>query len=71
MLQHLGISCIPAYSLGCRSCAMGKTKPGWLKNDVDGSDFGNPGHSRGGGILRDSRGDILSALSSYYGIGSK
>lgn len=41
-----------------------RPKPGWLKQDVDGSGFGNPGHSRGGGVLRDSRDVFLAAFSS-------
>nr|XP_027102983.1 uncharacterized protein LOC113724260 [Coffea arabica] len=35
--------------------------------NVDGSSLGNPGHSGGGGIIRDHHGQVRSAFSSFYG----
>lgn len=34
--------------------------------DTDGSSVGNPGHFRGGGVIRDADGCFLAGFYSYY-----
>ena len=41
--------------------------PDFVKLNVDGASRGNPGHSGGGGIIRNHNGDLLKAYSNYYG----
>ncbi|KAG6658896.1 hypothetical protein CIPAW_04G193300 [Carya illinoinensis] len=43
---------------------------GRLKLNVDGSSMGNPGAAGAGGVLRDSKGDLLMAFSVHLGTGS-
>jgi hypothetical protein len=43
---------------------------GRYKLNCDGSSFGNPGQSGGGGILRDHGGAFLWAFSDYFGVGT-
>lgn len=40
----------------------------WAKLNCDGAFKGNPGHSGGGGVLRDHNGDLILAYGNYYGI---
>ena len=45
-----------------------KTTPGVLKLNTNGGSKGNPGQSGGGGgILRDSDGNMILAFSSHFG----
>ncbi|XP_042939531.1 uncharacterized protein LOC122274569 [Carya illinoinensis] len=48
------------------------TKPtlGRLKLNVDGSSNGNPGAAGAGGVLRDSKGDLLMSFSVHLGTGT-
>ena len=39
----------------------------YSKLNVDGSSLGNPGHSGGGGIVRDHHGQVQGIFSTYYG----
>ncbi|XP_071902720.1 uncharacterized protein [Coffea arabica] len=39
----------------------------YSKLNVDGSSLGNPGHSGGGGLVRDYHGQVIAAFSAYYG----
>ena len=41
---------------------------GCFKLNVDGASRGNPGHSGGGGIIRNHRGEMIKAFSNYYGV---
>src|SRR4051812_7577043 len=47
--------------MGCSSNKLGQIK-------LDGASKNNPGHSGGGGILRDCQGRLLLAYGNYYGI---
>lgn len=40
----------------------------WAKINCDGSSRGNPGHSGGGGLLHDHKGEMILAYGNYYGI---
>ncbi|TXG69366.1 hypothetical protein EZV62_004301 [Acer yangbiense] len=48
------------------------TKPpaGWIKLNCDGRCRGNPGNSRGGGVIRDCHGMAIAAFSSFFGNGT-
>lgn len=39
----------------------------WLKLNCDRASMGNPGHSVGGSILRNSSGELMLAFGYYYG----
>ncbi|XP_058106054.1 uncharacterized protein LOC131249355 [Magnolia sinica] len=45
--------------------------PGWIKLNVDGSSRGNPCVSGGGGVTRDSQGQVIFAFYRNYGHASK
>lgn len=42
--------------------------PGWLKLNVDGSSFGNPGDAGAGGVIRDHRGHWIVGFSASIGM---
>ncbi|CAA3010428.1 kDa ribonuclease H [Olea europaea subsp. europaea] len=42
---------------------------GWVKLNVDGSCFGNPGPYGGGGMIRDHYGNLVVCFSVAYGYG--
>ena len=44
-----------------------KPPTGWVKLNTDGSSFGNPGQSGGGGLLRDAEGRWIIGFARNYG----
>lgn len=40
----------------------------WAKLNCEGSSRGNPGHSGGGDLLRDYKGEMILTYGNYYGI---
>ncbi|KAK1562591.1 hypothetical protein Q3G72_014539 [Acer saccharum] len=70
LMMNLKVGCVDNPII-CRKdkCPWSPPLDGILKFNVDGSSRGNPGPSGIGGIMRDSKGDILCIFSSYIGFG--
>lgn len=66
VMERLGCSIIPIVKRRLKLIAWTPPERGRVKLNVDGSSRGNPSESGGGGIIRDSRGNVMAG-AHYYG----
>ena len=67
ILQSLHLPPVDMVNKECMVVQWCKPPPGFFKLNVDRAARGNPGLAAGGGIIRNSNGDLIAAFSNFYG----